>query len=225
MTDPAPARCVALISGGGTNLQALIDAQRDGLPFTIRAVISNEPQAYGLVRAREAGIATRVLSHRGFPSRKEYDQALARLIDEFRPAIVLLAGFMRILTPGFVAHYRGRLLNIHPSLLPELRGLHTHRRALESGAGVHGASVHFVTDELDGGPVIVQARVPILPDDQPETLAARVLEKEHVIYPLAVRWLAESRLSLGDDGLPRLDGQILNRPRILEDEGDSAEGE
>ncbi|MBK1702632.1 phosphoribosylglycinamide formyltransferase [Thiococcus pfennigii] len=224
MTAPEPARCIVLISGGGTNLQALIDAERDGLPVRIAAVISNEPQAYGLVRARAAGIATRVLSHRGCASRDDYDRALARLIDEFRPTILLLAGFMRILTPRFVAHYRGRLLNIHPSLLPDLRGLHTHRRALESGARVHGASVHFVTDELDGGPVIVQARVPVLPGDQPETLAARVLQREHLIYPLAVRWLAEGRLTLGDDGLPRLDGQILDRPRLLEDEEAPTEG-
>lgn len=218
MTPHSPLRCVVLISGGGTNLQALIDAQQQGLPISLRAVISNEPQAYGLVRAREAGIATRVLSHRAFTNRTAYDRALMRLIDEFSPGLVLLAGYMRILTTAFVAHYHGRLLNIHPSLLPALRGLHTHRRALESGARQHGASVHFVTAELDGGPVILQAQVPVLAGDDPETLAARVLEKEHRIYPLAVRWMAEGRLKLGDDGLLHLDGQRLEQPRRLDDE-------
>jgi len=217
MTNRPPTRCVVLISGGGTNLQALIDAQRRGLPIDIRAVVSNEPMAYGLQRARQAGIATRVLDHRAFPNRTAYDRGLIRLIDELEPSMVLLAGFMRILTAPFVARYHGRLLNIHPSLLPELRGLHTHRRALESGARIHGASVHFVTDELDGGPVIVQARVPVLPGDEPESLAARVLEKEHIIYPLAARWLAEGRLELGQDGMARLDGQVLERPYLLDD--------
>jgi phosphoribosylglycinamide formyltransferase-1 len=217
MTNRPPARCVVLISGGGTNLQALIDAQRRGLPIDIRAVVSNEPMAHGLRRARQAGIATRVLDHRAFPSRTAYDRGLIRLIDELEPSMVLLAGFMRILTAPFVARYHGRLLNIHPSLLPELRGLHTHRRALESGARIHGASVHFVTDELDGGPVIVQARVPVLPGDEPESLAARVLEKEHIIYPLAARWLAEGRLELGQDGIAKLDGQVLERPYLLDD--------
>lgn len=214
----SPAHCIVLISGGGTNLQALIDGQQQGLPIDIRAVISNVPQAYGLTRAREAGLATRVLSHRAFPSRIAYDRALLRLIDDFAPRILLLAGFMRILTPAFVAHYRGRLLNIHPSLLPELRGLHTHRRALELGAREHGASVHFVTEDLDGGPVILQARVPVFPQDDPESLAARVLKREHLIYPLAVRWLAEGRLVLGEDGLPRLDGRLLDRPRVLDED-------
>lgn len=218
MTPVAPLPTIVLISGSGSNLQALIEAQREGLPIAIRAVVSNEPQAYGLVRAREAGIATRVLSHRGFASRGDYDRALVRLVDEFAPRLVLLAGFMRILTPAFVTRYQGMVFNIHPSLLPELRGLNTHRRALEAGARVHGASVHFVTPELDGGPVVLQARVPVLPGDGPDVLAARVLRKEHVIYPLVVRWFAEGRLRLDEDGLPRLDGQVLDRPRVLADE-------
>lgn len=222
MTADRALPVVVLISGSGSNLQALIDQQRAGLPIRIAAVVSNEPQAYGLVRARAAGIPTRVLSHRGFSTRAAYDRALSRLIDEFAPRLVLLAGFMRILTPRFVAHYHGRLLNIHPSLLPEFRGLHTHRRALEAGVRLHGASVHFVTDELDGGPVVLQARVPVLPGDEPETLASRVLCKEHIIYPLAVRWLAEGRLVLGEDGWPWLDGQLLDSPRLLAEEDTEA---
>ncbi len=218
MTSAALIRVVVLISGRGSNLKALIDHQQAGLPIQMAAVISNEPQAQGLAHAREAGIATRVLSHRGFATRADFDRALAKLIDEFDPHLVLLAGFMRILSPGFVARYRGRLLNIHPSLLPELRGLHTHENALESGARLHGASVHFVTDELDGGPVVLQARVPIRPGDQPDTLARRVLAKEHVIYPMAVRWFAEGRLVLGDDDRPRLDGELLEQPRLLDEE-------
>lgn len=220
MVRQRPVSTLVLISGSGSNLQALIDQSRNDLPIAIDAVISNEPQAYGLVRARDAGVATRVLCHRGFPDRQSFDRALMRLIDEFRPGLILLAGFMRILTPTFVARYRGRLFNIHPSLLPEFRGLDTHRRALEAGVRVHGASVHYVTADLDGGPVVLQARVPVLPGDYPEVLAERVLRQEHIIYPLAVRWFAEGRLVLGEDGRPYLDGQVLDRPRLLEDLAD-----
>ncbi len=207
---------VVLISGGGTNLQALIDAAAAGAPFEIRAVISNRPGAYGLERASRAGIPTEVLDHRQFPDRQSFDDALARLIDNYRPELVLLAGFMRILTPEFVKRYHGRLLNIHPSLLPRFQGLNTHARALEAGDSEHGASIHFVTEELDGGPVIIQARVPVEADDTPERLAARVLEQEHRIYPLVVKWIAEGRLALEDDKV-LFDGQPLAKPLCLEE--------
>jgi phosphoribosylglycinamide formyltransferase-1 len=209
---------VVLISGSGSNLQALIDAAGSGrLPVDLRAVISNEPRAFGLQRAAAAGIRSAVLDHRDFADRESYDRALAALVDRFEPGLVVLAGFMRILTPGFVARYQGRMFNIHPSLLPKYRGLHTHRRALEAGDKTHGASVHFVTDELDGGPLVLQAKVPVLPGDHEERLARRVLEREHRIYPLVVRWFAQGRLRLGDDGLPRLDGRTLEHPLMLDD--------
>ncbi len=154
---------------------------------------------------------------RGFTDREAMTRPWPTYIDRYDPGLVVLAGFMRILTPRFVGRYAGRLLNIHPSLLPKFRGLHTHRRALEAGEAVHGASVHFVTAELDGGPVVVQARVPVLPGDDPETLGARVLATEHRIYPLAVGWFAAGRLRLGTDGQPRLDGAVLDGPLLLED--------
>ena len=204
-----PTRVVVLISGSGSNLQALIDGQSDGsLPIEIVAVISNKANAYGLERAKQAGITTEVLSHKHFEERASYDQALMRLIDGHNPQLLVLAGFMRILTPQFTQHYLGRTLNIHPSLLPKYPGLHTHRRALEAGDTRHGASIHFVTAELDGGPVILQAQVPILPNDTEDTLAARVLQQEHKIYPQAVRWFAEGRVVL-KDGKAVLDGKEL----------------
>ena len=204
---------VVLISGSGSNLQALIDASQRDLPVEIRAVISNRADAYGLERARKAGIPTEALSHKGYPDRESYDAALQRLIDGYEPRLVVLAGFMRILTPGLVRHYEGRMFNIHPSLLPAYRGLHTHQRVLDAGDRTHGASVHFVTEELDSGPVIIQARVPVLADDTAEVLAARVLEKEHRIYPQAVRWFAEGRLRL-NGGRVFLDGRALEQPAI-----------
>ncbi|AFL73170.1 phosphoribosylglycinamide formyltransferase [Thiocystis violascens] len=203
---------VALISGGGSNLQALIDAQAAGLPIRIVAVISNRADAPGLDRARHHGIPAEILSHRDYPDRETYDADLQRLIDRHDPGLVVLAGFMRILTPEFVNHYRGRMFNIHPSLLPKFRGLHTHQRALDADETEHGASVHFVTAELDGGPIILQARVPVLPEDDAATLAARVLEQEHRIYPAAVGWFAEGRLKLGEDGRPWLDGEPMPEP-------------
>lgn len=218
MSERQPLPVVALISGGGSNLQALIDAQLAGLPIRLAAVISNRADAFGLERARCHGIATAVLNHRDYPDRDAYDADLQRLIDGYDPGLVVLAGFMRILTPPFVAHYRGRLLNIHPSLLPKFRGLHTHQRALEAGETEHGASVHFVTAELDGGPVILQARVPVLPGDDAATLAARVLEQEHVIYPTVAGWFAEGRLRLGEDGRPWLDGEPLMTSRVVQPE-------
>ncbi|MFJ4376168.1 phosphoribosylglycinamide formyltransferase [Pseudomonas japonica] len=200
---------VVLLSGSGSNLQALIDSARAGdSPVRIRAVISNRADAYGLQRARDAGIDTVVLDHKAFDGREAFDQALIERIDAFSPQLVVLAGFMRILSGGFVRHYEGRLLNIHPSLLPKYKGLHTHQRALEAGDSEHGCSVHFVTEELDGGPLVVQAVIPVAADDTPESLAQRVHVQEHQIYPLAVRWFAEGRLRLGEQGA-LLDGQTL----------------
>ena len=200
---------VVLLSGTGSNLQALIDscAIKDS-PARIRAVISNRADAYGLQRAKDAGIDTRVLDHTAFEGREAFDAALIDVIDTFNPQLVVLAGFMRILSAGFVRHYQGRLLNIHPSLLPKYKGLHTHQRALEAGDSEHGCSVHFVTEELDGGPLVVQAIIAVESDDSPHSLAQRVHAQEHQIYPLAVRWFAEGRLSLDEQGA-LLDGQLL----------------
>ena len=200
---------VVLLSGSGSNLQALIDSASAGdSPVRIRAVVSNRADAYGLQRAKAAGIDTSVLEHAGFAGREAFDAALMALIDGFSPDLVVLAGFMRILSGGFVRHYQGRLLNIHPSLLPKYKGLHTHQRALEAGDSEHGCSVHFVTEELDGGPLVVQAVVPVATDDTAQTLAQRVHLQEHQIYPLAVRWFAEGRLRLADQGA-LLDGEPL----------------
>ena len=204
-----PCNVVVLISGSGSNLQALIDSiAHDGNPARIAAVVCNRADAYGLERARQAGIATELLDHKQFDGREAFDAALIQAIDAHQPELVVLAGFMRILTPGFVAHYSGRLLNIHPSLLPRHKGLHTHQRALEAGDAEHGCSVHFVTEELDGGPLVVQAVLPVAPDDTAESLARRVHQQEHAIYPLAVRWFAEGRLRLGAQGA-LLDGKPL----------------
>ncbi|MDN5484169.1 MAG: phosphoribosylglycinamide formyltransferase [Pseudomonas sp.] len=197
------------LSGTGRNLQALIDSTRTGdSPVRIAAVISNRSDAYGLQRARDAGIDTRSLDHKAFDGREAFDSALIELIDAFNPKLVVLAGFMRILSADFVRHYEGRLLNIHPSLLPKYKGMHTHQRALDAGDSEHGCSVHFVTEELDGGPLVVQAVVPVESGDSAQTLAQRVHTQEHRIYPLAVRWFAEGRLILGDQGA-LLDGQLL----------------
>ncbi|MFK0312926.1 phosphoribosylglycinamide formyltransferase [Pseudomonas sp. NPDC090233] len=204
-----PCNVVVLLSGSGSNLQALIDSSRsEDSPVRIAAVVSNRADAYGLQRAAAAGIATAVLDHTGFDGREAFDAALMARIDGFAPDLVVLAGFMRILSGDFVRHYQGRLLNIHPSLLPKYKGLHTHRRALEAGDAEHGCSVHFVTEELDGGPLVVQAVVPVASDDTAESLAQRVHHQEHQIYPLAVHWFAEGRLRLGEQGA-LLDGQPL----------------
>jgi phosphoribosylglycinamide formyltransferase-1 len=204
-----PCNVVVLISGSGSNLQALIDSvAQDGNPARIAAVISNRADAYGLQRAKQAGIATELLDHTLCDGREAFDAALIQAIDAHQPDLVVLAGFMRILTPGFVQHYAGRLLNIHPSLLPRHKGLHTHQRALEAGDSEHGCSVHFVTEELDGGPLVVQAVLPVMADDTAESLASRVHQQEHQIYPLAVRWFAEGRLRLGAQGA-MLDGEPL----------------
>ena len=201
---------VVLISGRGTNLQAIMEAIAGGaLPVDLQAVISNEPDAPGIELARRAGYEATIVHHRDFPARGRFDAALAEAIDRFDPELVVLAGFMRVLTPGFVRRYSGRLINIHPSLLPAFPGLDTHARAIAAGAGVHGATVHFVTEALDGGPAIAQARVPILADDDPETLAARVLKREHFILPRTLLWFAQRRIRTdGDrvliDGVPAL---------------------
>ncbi|MCE1183364.1 MAG: phosphoribosylglycinamide formyltransferase [Rhodocyclales bacterium] len=210
---------VILISGRGSNMEALIAARDAGtLPVNIAAVISNRPDAKGLETAAKAGIATRSLDHKAFAGREAFDAALAECIDEFAPDLVILAGFMRILTPDFVRHYDGRLLNIHPSLLPSFPGLHTHQRALDEGVRIHGCTVHFVTAELDHGPVVIQAAVPVLAGDDEDSLAARILRQEHRIYPQAVRWFIEGKLSLVD-GKVRLaaelrDDTLLISPQI-----------
>ena len=182
---------VVLISGRGSNMTALLDAV---LP--VSAVISNRADAAGLQIAATRGIPTAVVEHRAYGSREDFDAALAAQIDRFAPRLVALAGFMRVLTPAFVARYRGRLLNIHPSLLPAFPGLHTHERALAAGVKLHGCTVHFVSEELDHGPIVVQAAVPVHPGDDAGKLAARVLAQEHVIYPRAVRWFLDGKLEV-----------------------------
>ena len=184
-----------LLSGSGSNLQALIDAQASS-SYEIVAVISNKQDAFGLQRAAKHGIATETLSHRDFASRESFDSKLAKLVDSFKPDLVVLAGFMRILTAPFVALFAGRLVNIHPSLLPEFPGMNTHQRALDAGESEHGVSVHFVTEELDGGPVIARRKVSVTADDTAESLAAKVLTEEHKLYPEVVEWFARGELSL-----------------------------
>lgn len=186
---------VILISGRGSNMRSLVEA---GTGLDIRAVISNRPDAKGLEWARERGLSTRVVDHKEFESREAFDEALAAVIDEVDPDLVLLAGFMRVLTSGFIGRYPRKILNIHPSLLPSFPGLHTHRRALAAGVKIHGCTVHFVTPALDNGPIVVQAAVPVLADDTEEQLAARVLAAEHRIYPQAVRWFLEDRIEFLD---------------------------
>ena len=193
-------KLVILISGRGSNMEAIVRAcSREGWPARVAAVIANRPDAAGLECAASHGIATAVVDHRQFPDRESFDAALARQIDAFAPDLVALAGFMRVLTPGFVDRYAGRMLNVHPSLLPSFAGLKTHQQALDAGVRLHGASVHFVTSQLDHGPIVVQSAVPVLQGDDAVALAGRVLETEHIIYPRAVRWFVEGRLAL--DGL------------------------
>ncbi len=190
-------RIVILISGRGSNMEAILKA---GIPADVTAVISNDPAAGGLATAAGHGVRTAVVDHRQFADRAAFDQALAAVIDDSRPDLVVLAGFMRILGDAFVARYHGRMINIHPSLLPAFPGLHTHRRALEAGVRVHGCTVHFVTPTLDHGPIVIQAAVPVLDADTEDALAARVLREEHRIYPQAVRWFCEDRLTLSANG-------------------------
>jgi len=210
-TPETPLRIVVLISGSGTNLQAILDKiHQTDVPASVVAVISNRADAYGLKRAEQADVPTRVLSPRDHPSRENYDAALQESIDSFQPDLVVLAGFMRILSDDFVNHYHGRMLNIHPSLLPKYKGLKTHQRVLEAGDNEHGCSVHYVTPELDGGPVILQATVPIAADDTPESLAQRVHQEEHRIYPQVIEWIARGRLSL-DNHTVMFDGQPMTQ--------------
>jgi phosphoribosylglycinamide formyltransferase-1 len=208
-------KIVILISGRGSNMQAVLEAD---LPVKVAAVISNKGDAPGLDIARRHGVETVVINHRDHGGREAFDAALAQKIDSYEPDLVVLAGFMRILTPGFVEHYAGRLINIHPSLLPAFTGLDTHARALAEGVKLHGCTVHFVTNELDRGPIVAQAAVPVLADDTPETLAARVLAQEHQLYPQAVRWFTEGKLELTPDGTVRFTGRadtdsVLISPR------------
>lgn len=200
MTDSqtiSPLRVVVLISGSGSNLQALIDGQKNGaLPIEIMAVISNKAGVKGLERAEQASIATRVINHKDFDSREAFDQKLLAEIESFSPGLVVLAGFMRILTEGFTQHFVGRMINIHPSLLPKYQGLHTHQRAIDANDSHGGASVHFVTAELDGGPIIIQAKVAIDDNETSDSLAAKVLTVEHKILPLTVKWFALNKLSM-----------------------------
>jgi phosphoribosylglycinamide formyltransferase-1 len=188
---------VIVISGRGSNLQAILEA---GLPCRIAAVISNRADAAGLALAYKHDVPTAVVPHSEYQDRAAFDTALSQQIDHYQPDLVVLAGFMRILTPEFVEHYRGRLINIHPSLLPLYSGLHTHKRALADGVKIHGCTVHYVTGDLDHGPIIIQAAVPVLKDDTPETLSERVLKQEHRIYPQAIRWFCEGRITLGENG-------------------------
>lgn len=209
---------VVLISGSGSNLQAILDACKAGfIAGRVSAVISNKASVFGLTRAADAGVAAQVLDHKQYADRASYDVALCQAIDQHQPDLVVLAGFMRILTPEFVAHYSGRLLNIHPSLLPKYQGLNTHQRAIDAGDTVHGCSVHFVTAELDGGPVVLQAKVPVFPEDDAAAVAARVHEQEHRIYPLVVRWFCQDRLQQQADKA-LLDGQILSPHGYADDD-------
>lgn len=223
-TQTPRCRIAVLISGSGTNLQALIDAQAsDQLAGAeIVGVFSNRPNAKGLTRAEASGIPVQVLDHKTYADRATFDQVMQTVLDAWQPDLLVLAGFMRILTSEFVEHFAGRMLNIHPSLLPRYPGLHTHERALAAGDTVHGATIHFVTSELDGGPPVLQARVPVEPDDDPQTLAQRVQGKEHQMYPAAVRWFAQHRLTLKQgvaymDGLA-IDHQGMNWDDIIDSE-------
>lgn len=202
-------RLVVLVSGQGSNLQAILDGCQQGqIRASVAAVFSNKSDAYGLTRAREAGVPAHALAASQFADREAFDKQLMLEIDAYAPDLVVLAGYMRILSPQFVQHYAGRMLNIHPSLLPKYPGLHTHRQAIENGDEEHGTSVHFVTEQLDGGPVILQAKVPVFAGDTEDEVNARVQYQEHAIYPLVVSWFVEGRLEMKDDAA-WLDGEKL----------------
>lgn len=208
-SDVPTMKIVVLISGNGSNLQSIIDAiaERD-LNVELCAVISNKQDAYGLQRAKDNGIPVHWIDHKKYSSREQFDQALIKIIDPYKPDLIVMAGFMRILTDTFVDHYRGKMINIHPSLLPKFRGLNTHQRVLEEGDAEHGATIHFVTQDLDGGPVIIQARVPVAANDTAEKLAQKVQRLEHKIYPLVVGWFSENRIALRENRV-YLDGIAL----------------
>jgi phosphoribosylglycinamide formyltransferase-1 len=201
---------VILISGRGSNMQSIIDNCDDNID--IRAVISNCPGVLGLERAQAAGITTETIDHTNFPDRRSFDQALQQCIDKYSPDLVVLAGFMRVLTPEFVNHYLGRMINIHPALLPAFPGLNTHSRALDAGVEEHGATVHYVTAEVDGGPAILHASVPVYKEDTEDILAARVLEQEHKIFPQVIQWIAEGQLEFHD-------GQAFFRGQVIKNDG------
>jgi phosphoribosylglycinamide formyltransferase-1 len=208
---------VVLISGDGSNLQAIVDAiASNKLDAEIKTVISNKENAPGLARARRANIQTCVIDHRQFPSRESFDQAMIEIIDPLKPDLIVLAGFMRILSNEFIDHYPHRLVNIHPSLLPKYKGLNTHQLAIDNHDPVHGASVHFVSHELDSGTVVIQAEVPVLATDDTETLASRVLTQEHVIYPMFINLIAEARITFDNDRL-NLDNKSLTKPLLWKD--------
>ena len=198
---------VVLISGSGSNLQSLIDESKN-INLEISCVISNNPDAYGLERAKKANIETKILDHNEFSSRESYDESLKEIIEKFNPEVIILAGFMRILTANFVNHFLGKVLNIHPSLLPKYPGLHTHQRAIDAGDKAHGVSVHFVTSELDGGPIIAQKKIEVYLDDDADSLSKRLLKEEHIIYPRVVQWFAQGRLILKDN-MAYLDKKLI----------------
>jgi phosphoribosylglycinamide formyltransferase-1 len=211
------AKLVVLISGSGSNLQAIIDAiNNKQINAEISAVISNNANVKGLERAARENIATHVIDHKLFASRELFDRAMMQTIDPLAPDLIILAGFMRILGNDFIEHYRNRLLNIHPSLLPKYRGLHTHQRVLANGDKIHGASVHYVTIELDGGPVVIQAEVPVLETDTEESLAQRVLTEEHKIYPMAIKMHLEGKIRFIDEQL-YLENRTLEKPLLWKD--------
>jgi len=198
---------VVLISGSGSNLQSLIDKSKE-INLEISCVISNNPDAYGLERAKKSNIETKILDHNEFSSRESYDKSLKEIIEKINPEVIILAGFMRILTANFVNHFLGKVLNIHPSLLPKYPGLHTHQRAIDAGDKVHGVSVHFVTPELDGGPIIAQKKIRVYLDDDADSLAKRLLKEEHIIYPRVVQWFSQGRLMLKDN-MAYLDKKLI----------------
>lgn len=217
MSESAPLRIAVLVSGSGTNLQAIIDAVQAGkLPVRIAAVLSDNPEAYGLDRARDNGIPAIAIDFRNCATRSVYDRQLRRQLADLNPDLVVLAGYMRILDDATVNDYQGRMLNVHPSLLPAYPGLHTHRRVLEAGEPFHGSTVHFVIPELDAGPPLLQYRVKVHPQDTEQSLRERVQRGEYQIYPLAIRWIAEGRISFAA-GAPTLDGEPLAQPEILDE--------
>ncbi|PQJ61228.1 phosphoribosylglycinamide formyltransferase [Vibrio chagasii] len=216
-TTQSQKNIVVLVSGSGSNLQAILDAcDSNMIDASVKAVFSNKAEAFGLERAKNAGVAARSVNPKDFDSREAFDHELMIQIDTYQPDLIVLAGYMRILSSEFVRHYAGKMVNIHPSLLPKYPGLHTHQRAIDAKDKEHGTSVHFVTEELDGGPVILQAKVPVFEDDDAELLAGRVLTQEHAIYPMVCKWFAEDRLSMVD-GQAVLDGKVLGKHGYAEE--------
>ena len=216
-TTQSQKNIVVLVSGSGSNLQAILDAcDSNMIDASVKAVFSNKAEAFGLERAKNAGVAARSVNPKDFDSREAFDHELMIQIDTYQPDLIVLAGYMRILSSEFVRHYAGKMVNIHPSLLPKYPGLHTHQRAIDAKDKEHGTSVHFVTEELDGGPVILQAKVPVFEDDDAKLLAGRVLTQEHAIYPMVCKWFAEDRLSMVD-GQAVLDGKVLGKHGYAEE--------